>query len=247
MRSTLLLVLVLALSAFARKEITSQWETNPEEYDTMTLESYEIVLANAQQREAAAKEQIAEEQAKIETLKQQLADIDQQIAAIIQEKYDILGITEQDVIDAENEIAAIRQELELLLGLDSEELARRMDDIKKLEARIAALKAKPVSYLWRIRDQIVELEELLERVKANLPDKALSYTVRLIPERRDCLWRIAEYDIIYGDPAQWPTLYRGNKVMIDNGFDRYKRNVEESKYDRAEDLIFPGQVLDIPR
>ncbi|MBD3320877.1 MAG: hypothetical protein GF350_07280 [Chitinivibrionales bacterium] len=247
MKKLLLFVIILSACAFARKERTGAYEANPEEYDTMTIESYEIALAEAQNREKAAKEQIAQEQATIESLKQQIADVDQQIAAAIQEKYDILGITEQDVIDAENEIASIRQELELLLGLSSDELAKRINDIKNLEARIAALKAKPVSYLWRIRDQIKELEELLERVKANLPDKPLSYTVRLIPERRDCLYRIAEYDFIYADPAQWPKIYRANKSVIDGSYERYQRNVEEPKYSRAEDLIFPGQVFDIPR
>jgi len=213
----------------------------------MTYEEYEMELAGAQQREKAAKEEIAQEQAQIESLKQQISEVDNQIAATIQEKYDILGITEQDVIDAENEIASIRQELELLLGLMPEELEKRINDIKTQEARIAALKEKPVSYLWRIRDQIQDLESLLERVKANLPDKPSQYTVRLIPGRRDCLYRIAEYENIYSDPTEWPKLYRANKSIIDNAYDRYTRIVEEPKYNRAQDLIFPGQVLDIPR
>ncbi len=245
-KSILFCCCLFTVSAFAADPVW-QFQENPEEYDTMTMESYEIVLAAALQREKVAKEQIAQEQALIESLRQQLLDIDQRIAALIQEKYDILGITEQDVIDAENEIAAIRQELELLLGLTPEELLKRMSDIKKLEARIAALKRKPVSYLWRIRDQIIELEDLLARVKANLPDKLSQYTVRLVPERRDCLWRIAEYPEIYEDPAQWPKIYRANKTTIDRGYNSYLNNVEESKYSRSEDLIFPGQVFDIPR
>jgi nucleoid-associated protein YgaU len=213
----------------------------------MTYEEYEMELASAQQREKVAKEEIAQELASIEQIKNQLADLDTQIAAVIQEKYDILGITEQDVIDAENEIASIRQELELLLGLMPEELEKRINDIKTLEARINALKDKPVSYLWRIRDQIRDLEGLLERVKSNLPDKPSQYTVRLITGRRDCLYRIAEYENIYNDPTQWPKLYRANKGVIDAGYERYVRNVEQPKYSRAQDLIFPGQVLDIPR
>jgi len=213
----------------------------------MTYEEYELKLAAVQQREAVALQGIAEEEARIAALKQEMAGIDERIAALIQEKYAVLGITEQDVIDAENEIASIRQELELLLGLMPDELAKRLNDLKKQEARIAALKAKPVSYLWRIRDQIRDLESLVERVRANLPDKPMQYTVRLIPERRDCLWRIAEYHEIYADPAQWPKLYRANQSLIDAGYARYQRNVEEPKYTKAEDLIFPGQVLDIPR
>ncbi|MBD3314708.1 MAG: hypothetical protein GF344_02885 [Chitinivibrionales bacterium] len=246
MRKAILLCGILAVAAVAQ-DPTWQYQENPEEYDTMTLESYELALSEAQQRETTLREQIAQEQAQIAGLKQQLSDVDARIAAVIQEKYDILGITEQDVIDAENEIASIRQELELLLGLMPEELAQRMGDIRKLEARIAELKKKPVSYLWRIRDQIIDLEQLLERVKANLPDKPLSYTVRLIPGRRDCLWRIAEYQEIYNDPYQWPKIYRANQGQISGYYSAYSRSTDDPKYSRAEDLIIPGWELDIPR
>lgn len=56
-----------------------------------------------------------------------------------------------------------------------------------------------------------------------------TYSVRLIPERRDCLWRIAEYEYIYGNPFLWPRIYKANKNQIKN-----------------PDLIYPGQVFDIP-
>lgn len=55
------------------------------------------------------------------------------------------------------------------------------------------------------------------------------YTVRLIPERRDCLWRISEYDFIYGDPWKWPLIWRRNRKLIQN-----------------PDLIYPGWQLVIP-
>ena len=58
------------------------------------------------------------------------------------------------------------------------------------------------------------------------------YTVRLIPERRDCFWRIAEYDFVYDDPWKWRKLYEANK---------------EKLADPANpDLIHPGTVLRIP-
>jgi hypothetical protein len=56
-----------------------------------------------------------------------------------------------------------------------------------------------------------------------------TYTVRLIPHRRDCLWRIAEYDFIYNNPWKWPIIYKANKHQI-----------------KDPDLIYPGQVFDIP-
>ncbi|HET6452466.1 MAG TPA: chitobiase/beta-hexosaminidase C-terminal domain-containing protein [Spirochaetia bacterium] len=55
------------------------------------------------------------------------------------------------------------------------------------------------------------------------------YTVRLIPDRRDCLWRIAEYKDIYGDPYLWPNLWRRNRKLIQN-----------------PDLIYPGWQLVVP-
>ncbi len=55
------------------------------------------------------------------------------------------------------------------------------------------------------------------------------YVVRLIPKRRDSLWRIAEYEFIYNDPFKWPFIYEANTDKIKN-----------------PDLIYPGQKLIIP-
>ena len=56
-----------------------------------------------------------------------------------------------------------------------------------------------------------------------------TYEVRLIPERRDSLWRIAEYSFVYNDPWKWTLLYEANKDRIKN-----------------PNLIYPGQQLRIP-
>jgi nucleoid-associated protein YgaU len=58
------------------------------------------------------------------------------------------------------------------------------------------------------------------------------YVVRLIPARRDCLWRIAEYPFIYNNPLKWTVIYEANKKTFrDPG---------------NPNLIFPGQKLSIP-
>jgi nucleoid-associated protein YgaU len=56
-----------------------------------------------------------------------------------------------------------------------------------------------------------------------------TYKVRLIPENRDCLWKIAGYKKIYHNARMWPKIYRANKGKIKN-----------------PDLIYPGQVFKIP-
>ncbi|MEE8215668.1 MAG: LysM peptidoglycan-binding domain-containing protein [Acidiferrobacterales bacterium] len=48
--------------------------------------------------------------------------------------------------------------------------------------------------------------------------------------RGDNLWDIASYRVIYGNPYQWPLIFRANQDQIADA-----------------DLIQPGQVLVIPR
>jgi nucleoid-associated protein YgaU len=61
---------------------------------------------------------------------------------------------------------------------------------------------------------------------------AAFYEVKLNLARRDCLWRIAEFDFVYGDPRQWPRLYEANK----------------DKFPQPDNphLIVPGMILTIP-
>jgi len=59
-----------------------------------------------------------------------------------------------------------------------------------------------------------------------LEEKPTSHTV----VKGECLWYIAGYDHIYGNPLQWPLIYKANQDKIKN-----------------PDLIYPGQVFVIPR
>jgi nucleoid-associated protein YgaU len=75
-----------------------------------------------------------------------------------------------------------------------------------------------------------EARRLAEAYKAQAVDSEYPvYVVRLIPERRDCLWRIAEYNFIYGNPYLWPKIWRRNRKLIQH-----------------PDLIYPGWKLVIP-
>lgn len=213
----------------------------------MTYEDYEIAIADAQQREKTAKEQIATEQASIEELRRQITEIEGQLAALINERNSILGITDQDILNALSEIAAIRDGLKLLQGLSGDELAPRLNELSVYENRIKALKAKNVSRLFRIAEQITQLESIVTQLRSILPSKAFNYTVQLVPGNRESLYSIASKEEVFGDPAKWPLLYRGNKETIDRAYDRYTRNTDDPKFSKAQDLIFPGQVLEIPR
>ncbi|HQJ40423.1 MAG TPA: hypothetical protein PK449_02575 [Exilispira sp.] len=73
------------------------------------------------------------------------------------------------------------------------------------------------------------LKIYLQLVLSTTNGENKTYVVRLIPQRRDCLWRIAGYPFIYNNPYLWPLIWIANLDIITN-----------------PDLIFPGQVLIIP-
>lgn len=84
--------------------------------------------------------------------------------------------------------------------------------------------------------EALEVMSVIEYVRATptapAGTKVAEYTVRLIPENRDCLWNIAGYDFVYGDPWKWELLYEANKnIMPDPDNPR---------------LILPGMILKIP-
>jgi len=58
------------------------------------------------------------------------------------------------------------------------------------------------------------------------------YTVRTWRVERDCLWTIAGYPWVYGDPWKWKELYEANK--------------DKMPEPANPNLIEPGMVLDIP-
>jgi nucleoid-associated protein YgaU len=61
---------------------------------------------------------------------------------------------------------------------------------------------------------------------------AAYYEVKDNPDNPDCLWNIAGYDFVYGDPYQWPRLYEANRDTFPDPDN--------------PDWIEPGQILRIP-
>ncbi len=121
------------------------------------------------------------------------------------------------------------QEELALLQAKKEELLQRYgylsQEVEKLEREIEerkALMAKLEELRREAESKLISCEEMLERWKS-LPK---SYVVK----RGDTLWGIAAKDYIYGDPWQWPLIYRANRDKI-----------------RNPHLIFPKQKLRIPR
>lgn len=75
----------------------------------------------------------------------------------------------------------------------------------------------------------IALEKMAEgtRLSKRVMADGGEYVVKLNPQKRDCLWRIAHY--VYKNARLWPLIYAANKDKI-----------------KDPDLIFPGQKFLIP-
>jgi nucleoid-associated protein YgaU len=105
------------------------------------------------------------------------------------------------------------------------------DEEKALElankalAQSEAAKAQAAAEKQKFLDR-TKGDELAASMAAGSGDAADSYTV----VRGDNLWNISGKSSIYGDPYQWPLIYKANRSQI-----------------KDPDLIFPGQTFDIDR
>jgi nucleoid-associated protein YgaU len=221
----------------------------------MTYDEYLTRLNGVIAQEKNAREGIAREQAMIENLRQQIAQVDLQITSVIQEQYAILGITEQDVLNAGQELASFRASFEQFLLLTNGELLARRQEVLAQESNFSALKSKRVCMLRRIAALVNDAATLLLQIKIRLEGAQVrpAVTARSAPSQYTVgrsgngrnLWEIAGE--VYNDHFQWPRIYRANKRRIDRLFERYQVRSGDGIIQRPQDLIVPGWTLAIPQ
>lgn len=195
--------------------------------ERMRIEDYNIELAKWMERERVAKAEIAKLESEIADLRAQLNGLDNQIAAMRQEIYRLLGYNQRQIDAFNRELGRLRQQIEGLLRLSLEELYNRLDEVETIGKRLEEMVADKRAELPEIAAQLREIQRLLERLKARAAQakpKIETYTVI----RGDYLWKIAGKPNIYADPYQWMRIYSFNREEIKN-----------------PDLIFPAQIFKI--
>jgi nucleoid-associated protein YgaU len=92
--------------------------------------------------------------------------------------------------------------------------------------------AKALADAQRVLELLKEFDAIAGTRAPGSGQKVATYVVKLNKANRDCLWKIAGFDFVYGDPWQWRRIYEANK----------------SKFPNPDNpsLIEPGMVLTIP-
>lgn len=206
--------------------------------EKMTYEVYLQELAKHKQREEAAKSKIATLESEIATLRQQIEDTKSKIKSTWQAMLDHVGITQEEYDAFVQRIDDFTSRVRNFQNQFADDHKAWASAITGAETEFVEIKSNKIAAFPRLDGKIAEAGQAIEDSKSALEvaknsrksTSTDSYTVRLIPERRDCLWRIAEYSEIYNDPFQWPKIYSANKDQI-----------------KDPDLIYPGQVFQIPR
>lgn len=109
---------------------------------------------------------------------------------------------------------------------DTEELIKQAEEALKAGDTGKAIQLANQARLQAENALRQHQEEMARLAEAKKPVEMDSYTV----QRGDSLWRISGKSEIYGNPYQWPLIYKANRDKI-----------------RDADLIFPGQNLSIDR
>ncbi len=196
-------------------------------YDEMTQEQYNAELEKWKSRLATAEQGISDEDARIAALKAELESLNQEIDATWNEIYATASSDKAGNDAYASDLNKLKSDVNSFLGMSPEDIYSRMNELDDFTAKVAELKKNDLSTLTANENLLSQIESLInqarEKGKTAVPP---SYTVN----RGDYLWKIAAKEDIYGDAYAWMRIYTSNSDQIKN-----------------PDLIFPDQVLTIPR
>ncbi len=195
--------------------------------EKMTMEEYQAQLTEWQNREATAKQAHEECQEAVQSLKDEITQVEQQTEQVWNEILAMIG-TDQAGVDAfRKNLQQMDEKCDGLLALSPEELFKRRDEIAELGEQLKAAKQNEISTLTEMQELIASIEGKLTQINNKLPKAVYDkYTVVV----GDYLWKISGKPDIYNDPMQWMRIYSVNTDQIDD-----------------PDLIFPEQILKIQR
>src|SRR3989339_322793 len=220
-----LFLIMLVIAVLASGQMLSQMQTKPDE--ELTKEEAEKLIQDWQSKVNVLDDQLKNLDADIEFLKKEMDDTKKQLADCNDAIYKMLGLTPADVEAFKQQLGQLEGQVRDMKRLNDDMLAGKTDEIKALENELNLLRGNKASLIPEHYNKIVSLAREIRGLYRE--KKIKSYTVGTWAKDKDCLWNIAGKIDIYGDPFLWPKIWQFNTDEI-----------------RNPDIIFPGQVLQLP-
>jgi nucleoid-associated protein YgaU len=161
------------------------------------------------------------------------ADIKQRMADNTKCREDLYALcgTDRNGYNAYRErLARAEQEYGSLKSMSNAQLGQNQARVDALEQEIRWLREQKLVLIPDHRSRVTALSSGFMNMKKGMIPPNTMYTVGTWAKDRDCLWNIAKKPEIYNDPFAWPKIWRANGDQIKN-----------------PDLIYPGQVLTVPK
>lgn len=235
---------------------------------SLTRAQFDEQMTSLQKKEQQLREQIASEQTSIIELKERLDATRNRIRTVRKSKLSLVGLTENGLADFTSRAKQVQRELTRLMSIEDSDFLADSASFQSLKtnaetivhhrgARLRSLRPVIDTILQNIAAAQIRYQSLTtqenqnevaeETVESEEPSfrEQTTYTVENRDGVPETLYGIAEK--VYGDPQRWVRIYEANKPVIDRNFNKIKGNTALKTIAEPSDLIFPGQVLTIPR
>lgn len=222
---TYFVILMLSgLTAFAQMPPESKPDVElTEEEATFRIQDFQSRVESLQSQLGELQGELQSNKAELERIKKELADCNEEIKTL-------LGVTDADIAAFRQRLGVIEGKVRELQRLPDSQLAteEKQAEVANLENELNELRGNKLALLPEFYNKIIDLARDIRALYREV--RVETYTVGTWAENRDCLWNISGKMEIYGDPMLWPKIWQANTDII-----------------RNPDIIFPGQVLTLPK
>ena len=220
-----LLVILLALSfaISAKASLFAQDDDDDDmEAEEMDEEEWQRQMDELTVRKNDLTNQLNSLNTEIDGLKKTSADKDAELKKAENDLYASVGSTKSGVADFRKKFESLEKTINSKSG--------KKEDAEKKFAAIEASKIKCLPEFW-------DRYQAMKKKLAGWDVVTGNYTVI----KGDCLWKIAGMKKHYGNPKLWPAIWEANKDGVVKAPARIPKTI------RNPNLIYPGQVLRIPK
>jgi nucleoid-associated protein YgaU len=224
----LFIIILLGIVAYASNLTAAEMPPASKPDTELTEDEAELRIGDLKKDVRELEGELSEAKEKYEATRQQITDADKALMDCEKAILAMIEATQADIDAFRTALGEIRNRTRQMQRMSNDELADRRDDVAVLENDLNQLRRNKIALLEEFYQPIIDLAREIKGLYRE--KKTTTYTVRPWATSRDCLWVIAGRPEILGDPNQWPKLWQANREEI-----------------RNPDIIYPGQVLEIPQ